>query len=690
MAYFGQNVGNGASIDPQVAPISPLQLAQTGYYNSLSGINRQNMPIQAQDAANRNALSQQAIQTGQMALDEKQQQQTDAAIIKQQAAGASSWAPAQSNTTTQQAPSTAATAPQGAPITSAGPVRAQTPQVQAPGLSSLLTNPNALTANQSQVMQWQNPSSAQTNPGAQNAPILPPPPLKAYPLIGAPGANDPAILNHPELQAVTGAHNNQDTSGAVGSNPTFNAVQTYDAKGPDGQSGQFTLSRAKIISNLMDPNRPSAGPGDPGGARPDLANGLVKQWTDGDLQSEKAKQSALVVQHATLAGKIAAFEALPDYMKPDAYGSLMQETQQEGIKTAGILPDTYDPSDKTGMAQIKNFESQASTVAEREKAQLDKINSQINQQKADSEVKLQGAQASEIPSKIGLNNANSAKAYADAAKAKQDVVMGANGGTLPVGTTAQNYADAMIQGRSSWPTGRELMDPTKKAGLALAMRQDPTLNQNTFPLRQKAYTDSVNGKGGNTLSSVDTAILHLGNYVKNTPDIPDTGSKILNSVYQPFREATSNSASDAIHKAATDQTTLADELESAYRNGGGTEKGIEYFRNMLNPRLPESTRIGNAQEMTELVMGKRGETVNRINRSFPQGKGLSLPMDPEASAALSFIRSGGKGTPGAAPGQAQTAPQGPAGANHPAASQMQDGTVSASGKFIWHGGWVAR
>jgi hypothetical protein len=189
----------------------------------------------------------------------------------------------------------------------------------------------------------------------------------------------------------------------------------------------------------------------------------------------------------------------------------------------------------------------------------------------------------------------------------------------------------------------------------------------------------VNGKGGNTLSSVDTAILHLGNYVKNTPDIPDTGSKILNSVYQPFREATSNSASDAIHKAATDQTTLADELESAYRNGGGTEKGIEYFRNMLNPRLPESTRIGNAQEMTELVMGKRGETVNRINRAFPQGKGLSLPMDPEASAALSFIRSGGKGTP-----------QGPAGANHPAASQMQDGTVSASGKYIWHGGWVAR
>jgi hypothetical protein len=416
----------------------------------------------------------------------------------------------------------------------------------------------------------------------------------------------------------------------------------------------------------------------------------VKQWTDGDLQSEQAKQSSLVVQHANLAGKIAALESLPDSLKPQAYGGLMQEVQQEGIKTAGILPATYDPNDKTGMAQLKNFESQASIVAEREKAQLDKINSQINQQKADSEVKLQGAQASEIPSKIGLNNANSAKAYADAAKAKQDVVMGANGGTLPVGTTAQNYADAMIQGRSSWPTGRELMDPTKKAGLALAMQQDPTLNQNTFPLRQKAYTDSVNGKGGNTLSSVDTAILHLGNYVKNTPNIPDTGSKILNSVYQPFREATSNSASDAIHKAATDQTTLADELESAYRNGGGTEKGIEYFRNMLNPRLPESTRIGNAQEMTELVMGKRGETVNRINRAFPQGKGLSLPMDPEASAALSFIRSGGKGTPGAAPGQAQTAPQGPAGANHPAASQMQDGTVSASGKYIWHGGWVAR
>lgn len=120
MAYFGQNVGTGSTIDPQVAPISPLQSSQADYYRSLSAMNKQNMPIQAQDAANRNAAYQQSLQTGQMNLDEKQQQQADS----QFAANAFM----KNHSTTTDAP----VQTPSAPITSAGPVKPQPPQVQPP------------------------------------------------------------------------------------------------------------------------------------------------------------------------------------------------------------------------------------------------------------------------------------------------------------------------------------------------------------------------------------------------------------------------------------------------------------------------------------------------------------------------------------------------------------------------------
>ena len=159
------------------------------------------------------------------------------------------------------------------------------------------------------------------------------------------------------------------------------------------------------------------------------------------------------------------------------------------------------------------------------------------------------------------------------------------------------------------------------------------------------------------MAAADTALLHLGNFVQNAPSVPDAGSKPLNKLYQPIREWTSNNASDAIGKASADQVTLASELESAYRSNGGSEKGIDYFQRMLNPALPLSTRLSNAREMANLVGGKREETVNKLNRAFPQGQGLDLSLSPTAQSALNVIN-GGKptATTPTAPTQAPQAP----------------------------------
>ena len=340
--------------------------SRAGYYNSLSAMNQQNMPIQAQNAANQNVLSQQAIQRGQADIDAKQSDAADAALISSVAQKHTKWEPAQQPPPTPQSAgqSAPASVPPPTPSSSLGSIipfdansyRAQSTQPNASSLASIGSPATPVMTAQ--------PANAgiAVKPG-----VDPLPPIKSYPPLSPTGG--PAILDHPGLQAVTGAHNNQDTSMAVGNNPTFNPVQSYTAKGPNGQIGQFSMDRAGIIQDFMDQGRG------------DLATGLVKQWTDADTQSEQTKQAAIIKQHSRLAGTIAAFESLPDSMKPDAYSAIINQTKSEGTNTAGILPDAYDPNDKVGMAQLKSFEAQASTMAEKEKAKMDDVVATVGRQK---------------------------------------------------------------------------------------------------------------------------------------------------------------------------------------------------------------------------------------------------------------------------------------------------------------------
>jgi hypothetical protein len=445
-------------------------------------------------------------------------------------------------------------------------------------------------------------------------------------------------------------------------NPTFASTHTWDSVDPKtGAVTHNTFNRQGLIDQMMnytDKNGNHTMAGD--------ANKLMSQFTISDAADAKTKADAEIAAHAQVLGLTSTLQ----YLRPDQQSAMYQNIKNRA-SAAGEDVSSWPTS-----AQDPNFQPWVAQQAEEARMNVNtatmaskRAEDSYNSLKAQAEAGRDNSQALEAQAKAqtepsiaslntqkgiteasirNKNNADAFKAYQEGLKAKQEAAGGIGGGTagaLPAGQDAvQNYANAIIQGRATWPTNRELMDPAKSAGLKLALSQDPTLNQATFGVRQKAWQSSVSGPDGKALSSVDTAILHLGNFVNNAPSVPDAGSKPLNKIWQPFREVTSNAASDAMGKAAADQTTLANELETAYRTNGGSEKGVDYFQRMLNPALPLSTRLSNAREMSSLVMGKRGETVNKLNRAFPQGMGLNLPMDPEAQQALATINKTGQGT----------------------------------------------
>jgi len=362
MAYGNYGLGglgsNSLEVVPTVAPYNPLVSAQVGQMIANTNYtNTNNAGLQATQAAQAQAA-------------------TDSGLVRAAAQKAIKWTPAGSNVV--QAPDQAGQGTQ-APADQAG---------QPINYNSLSSQTNTTTpaqpVNYNTLSSQSNPAAPQNSPSAYvdpnsaragkygiSTPAAPVgTPVQSYPPLTPASPSDPKVLSDPVLSSIAGAHNTSDTSMAVGSNPTFNAVQTYSGVGPDGKVGNFTVDRTSILQDLL------------ANGRGDLADGLVSKWTDADLQSEKAKQTALVNQHAQLAGMLSAFQALPNALKPGAYQSYVTQMKQDGIDPSAFgLPATYDPTNKDSVAAVSSFAEQAKTVADRDKENFEAVNATLNQQK---------------------------------------------------------------------------------------------------------------------------------------------------------------------------------------------------------------------------------------------------------------------------------------------------------------------
>lgn len=548
----------------------------------------------------------------------------DAALIQQLGQKHSTWQPAQSNVVQAQ---------QAQPQQQAQPAQQTGPQQQ--GLGSL----------GSMLPQDANSYRAQSAPAQAPQQPLPTAATNAYAPLSP--TNGPAILDHPELQKVTGAHNLQDTSMAIGDSPTFNAQQSYAAKGPNGQAGTFSLDRAGILQDLV-----SQGRGD-------LANGLVKQWTDADMQSEQTKQKQLVLQHATLAGHIAAFESLPESMKPQAYAGLIQQAQQEGINTSGFLPATYDPADKTGMAQLKSFEAQALTVADREKAKLDDTNAALARQKQADTAKYQ---TGELFNKAQENRISEQKVQLEARKADQSAQSGQAGSIDP------SVVHAYVMGQLPALTGRAASSPYGVALNSAILQEDPQWSTQRAQIRH-AFTTGSDGKN---IGNLNTMALHTDDYIEAAKAQANGSFTPGNAIYNKYAQMFGGS------KPVTLQTignALAGEAASALK-GNATDQEISHIQQTLqgSASIPQAVAAGTA--LLNVGRQKLGTYQERYNQQIPGDSSYS-PVLPSAAAVFGKYGLGGNNA-------------GPSGAQHPAAAQMKDGTISQSGKYVWHGGWVAR
>ena len=749
--------------------------ARAGYYNSLSDINRQNMPIQAQDAANRNALSQQAIQNGQNTLDESQNQRDTGNAFANMIAQSHKATPAEPPV----APQT-----QSAPITSAGPLavpsapRAIVPQPQS--LSSLMANPNALTANQSQVLQSPIPQATQSNYQAQyqggqprtqpqsvtkndidpsliSKGLLEPGNinLRGRPLIsmsnGQVGseysvsftqdgkevlvptifdgkshtpqeawqhylqtgqhmgkydnpedADAAAELIHQREYAVGGSmaqtkqaiaqsqgstptltpladhpavqnflastpNTNPDTKKAVDpDNPTFAAQHTFDSVDPKtGAVIHNTFDRQSLIDQMMnytDKNGNHVMAGD--------ANKLMSQFTLSDAADEKAKQDKIAAGHAQALMLSAGLEYLPADQQAAVYQGLKSRAAQAGADTSTWPTGPTDPNFKPWVAQQgEEARMNANTAKEASKRAEDAF----NDLKARAEAQRDLSQGVESQAKAGTEPSIQNKNNAEAFKAYEEGKVARSAGGPVDPAVVQAYVDGHMS-----VTPMTFRTAYGQNLFKSIMAVDPTWTETRAQTRKNMTTGPV----GKTADALNTAPVHIDDWV-TAMQAQQNGSFVPgNAIYNKWagilgsdKPVTTNAIKDAV----------SDEIAGSLKQSGATDTSIkaqqENFKNAASPQ--QAMAVGKS------AMGVLRDKLNiyqeKYQRDNPTDTGFNL-IQPTTAAI--FNKYGVVPNPG---GLAQTTTPGqPAGTNHPAAPQMRDGTVSASGKYVWHGGWVAR
>lgn len=245
--------------------------------------------------------------------------------------------------------------------------------------------------------------------------------------------------------------------------------------------------------------------------------------------------------------------------------------------------------------------------------------------------------------------------------------------------------------------GFQLNNPRNQGLYSLAVQKNPSLSVVDNAAYQKFVTDLASSSPNSAGGRVDSANRMLGHAAdlvdaldKLNPGSGITG-KIGNFIAYPGEKAFGSTMAPVsfikaklmaeVNKLVTGGVPHAEELKrdiedtpltSTKEQWGSLIKAVADVGLEQVYAAEEKRRnlLGQADPGTSLLSERAQKALGRISKYA----GVAPPNLNSASGQ----------------GYTTTGVQG-SGANHPAASQMQEGTVSASGKYVWKGGaWVAR
>lgn len=194
----------------------------------------------------------------------------------------------------------------------------------------------------------------------------------------------------------------------------------------------------------------------------------------------------------------------------------------------------------------------------------------------------------------------------------------------PPGTNAtpadQRQAQALIEGRIPWPTGRASTDPHWQQIIAIASEMDPNLDAATQAQRRAgilAFTG--NSPGARLVGSVNRVANHLNDL--NTLSERLAGPNVLGNRQLSSAAAYIGQSQEGPDLAAYETAVqqVAGELEKIATNSPGTLAGRQDTISHLSPNQSLEARRAAIREVVSLIHGAIEPLQNQYNSSFQEG-----------------------------------------------------------------------
>jgi hypothetical protein len=333
--------------------------------------------------------------------------------------------------------------------------------------------------------------------------------------------------------------------------------------------------------------------------------------------------------------------AAPEHQQA-AFDFMLKQAQGQGLNVSSLVGT--DLSTLAGQAKLDYLNKAAQSDAATGTANLAVAKNTTATLAAQAEARLKGQQGSEIPSKIGLNQAEAAKALADAAKTKQEV-----GGSGPMGAGAA-VTPEMVQnireGRMELtpmvlrtPFGQQLYKATINGipGDPTVGQPDPGWSQQRAQIR-KAF---IIGKNGDNIGALSTAAVHLDDYMQAADAMKNGTFKPGNALYNKI----------AVTMGATEPVTLeaiknavVGEQATALKNSGATDTEIKYVAKPYDSANSPDQFKAAAKASLQVMYQKANTYKERYQQLIPGDTSWS-PVMPSAQGVFSKYGIGGSTQP---------------------------------------------
>jgi hypothetical protein len=197
-----------------------------------------------------------------------------------------------------------------------------------------------------------------------------------------------------------------------------------------------------------------------------------------------------------------------------------------------------------------------------------------------------------------------------------------------------NMVRALNAGTKAWPTASAMKDPDWKRWTAETQQYDSASDEGSFKNRVNTRKQFTTGTQGQQINALNTTANHL---LEASHAIDALHNSSLPAWNYLANKASAASGKDPVTNFAAVITPIASEMEKVYRGNGGTESGVNAWRDALSPNASPEQQHGVLKEWVQLIKGK----IDAQQQQYDQGMGpMGTPLrmvNPNAQKAYDAL-----------------------------------------------------